>query len=307
MKWKLEAWSPEYALPDAAEESESSVEVGLEGDWKPIQPGRSSWPVLYFVDGRMRIDERLVDQNGHRALLITVVAGALVRDDAGIKVAGEPWVRRILLHGPRFSAEPLRVEPGLVYQPLEVAAEAGMALNVQTTFVMRRLEAQLAAQLTGGVVILDGPFIGADQAPRQTALAYAKTMQKKYLPTENEALLLTLEPGQRTPMFQISKSVGHRLDLLSWYIKLPITPASPFHATAGLIRVELPMQELDRAKELADLSTDLFCSMASSPARDPRAPQNFIAIGGLEAMLGRYMGQSDVVRRKIFKALFLEA
>jgi hypothetical protein len=43
--------------------------------------------------------------------------------------------------------------------------------------------------------------------------------------------------------------------------------------------------------------------MASSPARDPRAPQNLIAVGALEMFLGRYMGPGEVIRRTIVRTL----
>lgn len=312
MSWRLEAWNPDYALPQAGLEADSeptvAVEADLEPPWQAITPRKLSRSILFFTDGRQRVDAVIANEVGSRALLVTVAVGALVRDEAEIKLAGEPWVRRYALHTGEFGGR-VEVGPGLVYQPLEVQARDLRELASRVNHVMRSLEYEFASQLGAdaqSLVIMDGPIYqpAAQRPPDFPVIGYAKTMWQRYLPPEKEALLNRLEPAQRTPVFHIPASGRRKLELFSWYMRLPLNPTLPFHAGAGLIRVETPCEGLEEARYRADLSVNLLCQMASTPARDPRAPQNLIPVGGLELLLGRYMGQGDVLRRRIVGALF---
>lgn len=313
MSWRLEAWNPDYALPQVGFEQapiHEEVKTGIEGGaWEAKRPASvapADWPVLYFVDGRQRVDAVVADEGGHRAILATVSAGAVVRDGAGIRLAGEPRVRRVLLHPEGLEVEPVRVGP-LIYEPEAARATDLQGLRSKVTEVMRRLEAQLAMALCDErcLVVMDGQIYLTGQPTAHPLLGYTKTMPGLYLPPEEQALLYRLEPHQRTPIFRLpGYGLGRRVDVFSWYVQLPLNPSAPFHSGAGLMRVETTVSEPYEARRLADLSVSLFCSMASSPARDGRAPQNLIAVGALEMFLGRYMGQGDVIRRKIVQALF---
>lgn len=306
MKWRLEAWNPDYALPQVGfEESQFAPEVDteIEPEWAPLNTRECEWPLLYFVDGRQRIDAVIANEHGKRALLVTVAAGALVRDDGGIRLAGSPWIRRYALHTGGFGAQ-IRVGESFVYEPIETSAKDLRDLSGKVNGVMRGLEAQLAGTLEGGVVVVDGPLYQGENPILRPMLGYAKTMWQRYLPAEKEAILMLLEDKCRTPVFKIHKSERRKLDLYSWYLRLPINPSAPFHAGAGLIRMETHAAADREAIDLADQMAYLFCHMASSPSRDPRAPQNLIPVGGLEAWLGRYMGQGEVIRRRIVQELF---
>jgi len=306
MNWRLEAWNPDYALPQVGfEESQFAPEVDteLEPAWAAVPVKECPWPLLYFVDGRQRIDAVIANEHAQRALLVTVAAGALVRDDAGIRLAEPPIIRRYALHTGGFGAE-IRVGESFVYEPLETTAKDLRDLAGKVNGVMRGLEAQLAATLEGGVVVVDGPIYQGETVLERPLLGYAKTMWQRYLPSEKEALLSHLDENCRTPVFRIHKSQRRKLELYSWYLRLPINPSAPFHVGAGLIRMETQAQSAAQAIERADQMAYLFCRLASSPSRDPRAPQNLIPIGGLEAWLGRYMGQGEVIRRRIVQELF---
>ncbi|HEU4741319.1 MAG TPA: hypothetical protein VFS50_06960 [Meiothermus sp.] len=313
VKWRLEAWNPDYALPQVGFEEtpiHEEVKTGIEGSaWEAKRPASvapANWPVLYMVDGRQRVDAVVADPQGHRAILATVTAGAVVRDGAGIRLAGEPKVRRVLLHPEGLQVEPIRIG-NLVYEPEPARATDLQNLRSKVTEVMRRLEAELAMELCddGCLVVMDGQIYFTGQPTQHPLLGYTKTMPGLYLPPEEQALLYRLEPHERTPIFKLpGYGLNRRVDVFSWYVKLPLEPSAPFHGAAGLMRVETTVSEPYEARKLADLSVSLFCSMASSPARDPRAPQNLIAVGALEMFLGRYMGQGDVIRRKIVQTLF---
>lgn len=305
MGWRLEAWNPDYALPQVGfEESQVALEVDTEiEEWSPKPLRSCEWPLLYFVDGRQRIDAVIASETGQRALLVTVAAGALVRDDGGIRLAGPPRIRRYALHTGGFDTE-IRVGKEFVYEPLQVTAADLRELAGKVNGVMRRLEAQLAGELEGGVVVVDGPIYQGEHPIQRPMLGYAKTMWQRYLPPEKASILLDLEVHHRTPLFRIHKGERRKLDLYSWYLRLPLDPSTPFHSGAGLIRMETHAQTPPEAIALADQMAYLFGRLASSPSRDPRAPQNLIPIGGLEAWLGRYMGQGQVIRRTIVRELF---
>jgi len=313
MAWKVEAWNPDYALPErAGAEGDNSglegVETHYEGVWRAHIPAKvepDDWPIVYLVDGRQRMDALIADSTGRRALLATVIAGAMLRDGGGIRPVGEPLRRHILLHSADLE-EPLP-QAMQHYRPIRSKKSDTASLRSKVTEEMRHLEASLVNELEEGLVVVDGQiFPGKDAFKRpEWILGYTKTQAATYLGPEEQALLHQLKPLERTPIFSITNYPLHRpLDVFSWYVRLPLNPSTPFYSGAALLRVETLTPEPSRATQLADLSVSLFGAMASSPARDPRAPQNLVPIGGLEQWLGRHMGQGDVVRRKIIQALF---
>lgn len=313
MPWRLEAWNPEYALPEriGVEDEGSGLEdikTHYEGHWTARTPAKvkpDDWPVVYLVDGRQRIDAQIADSSGRRALLATVVAGAVLRDGAGIRPVGEPRKRHILLHSASLE-EPL--PPGLDhYEPVQTEKSDPTSLRSKVIELMRRLEASLVNELEGGLVIVDGQIFPGERPYEEPEriVGYTKTQAATYLGPEEQALVHNLKPHQRTPIFSIPGYALRRpLDVFSWYVRLPLEPSVPFYSGAALLRVETPTPEPVDAIRVANLSVSLFCQMASSPARDPRAPQNLIPIAGLEQWLGRHMGQGEVVRRRIVQALF---
>lgn len=313
MAWKLEAWNPEYALPErfGGEEEPAGLEgvkTDIEGEWRACCPdsvGLEQWPIVYFVDGRQRIDAQITDSKGHRALLATVVAGAVLRDGAGIRPVGEPKKLHVLLHSAEIE-EPL--PPGLGhYRLIRTKRSDTASLRSKVTEVMRRLEASLVNELEGGLVIVDGQIFPGDApyARPGSLLGYTKTQAATYLGPEEQALLYHLEPFERTPVFTIPGYALRRpIDVYSWYVRLPLKPSLTFFGGAGLLRVETASAEPAEARQLADLSVSLFCALASSPARDPRAPQNLVPVGGLELWLGRNLGSAEVMRRRIIQYLF---
>ena len=313
MAWKLEAWNPEYALPErVATDDEASgledIKTHYEGEWKAHRPAAvelDNWPIVYLVDGRQRIDALIADSQGRRALLATVIAGAVLRDGGGIRPVGEPLKKHLLLHSSDLEET---LPPGLQhYQPLRVPRSDPASLRSKVTEEMRTLEARLVNELEGGLVVVDGQIYPGGQALEEPGriLGYTKTQPATYLGPEHQALLYALEPLERTPIFSIPGYARRRpLDVFSWYVRLPLNPSTVFYNGAALLRVETLSAEPRDAIPLADFSVSLFGALASSPVRDPRAPQNLIPIGGLEQWLGRHMGQAEVVRRRIAQALF---
>lgn len=325
MTWRLEAWNTAYALPERAVQGGDpeaggdrawarEVRADFEGDWGPRRPtplDPACWPRLLFVDGRQQVEALLADEAGRPALLATVVAGAVVRDGGGIRPAGEPLKRHLLLHGGERGADVALPEGLRHYVPLGFPHADVAQLRHRLTEAMRRLEVALVNRLAEageeGLTVLDGQLFPGEAPFRRPGqvLGYTKTQAASYLDPSRQALLGRLEPGERTPVFFLRGLARCRpLDVFSWYLRLPLRPARPYHPSAALLRVETPAADAVQAVALADLSVSVFCALASSPARDPRAPQNLIPVGGLELWLGRYLGQPEVVRRQIARALF---
>jgi hypothetical protein len=145
------------------------------------------------------------------------------------------------------------------------------------------------------LLVLDGPLTGRDQLPR--ALGYVKTHRVQYLPPDLSTVVGRLAPGQRTPVFLLGTSWNR----YTWYLKLPGGAGAPW---AGVVRVEcsadLPKSE---AVALADLATLTLPRFASSPYKDPRAPQNLTPIAGLERKLRGMLGDQRLLVRGLTAAV----
>ncbi|WP_135255504.1 DNA double-strand break repair nuclease NurA [Thermus caldilimi] len=259
----------------------------LEEPWEARRAHPKPWPEpLYFVDGRERVEAVLSD--GRRlALLGCVAAGAVVYRQGSMRLL-ETRVRRVGVG----LEETLRLGE-LVYEPLplEGGAEPVSPLALQEGLGKARalLEEELSGELEGGLLVVDGPVRLRRRGP---VLGYIKTHWARYLPEVREALLFTLKPGERTPMFKVRRK-GQ--ELASWYLRLPLPPEGVRPPESGLLRVETPLQGDFGA--LADLSLSLFPALASHPVKDSRAPQNLLPVGGLERELSRRMGRREVVAR----------
>jgi hypothetical protein len=290
--WQLDPWNPDYRLPSRAALDESveaacPAVLGLEGSWEARRPqpvAPEDWPLLYFVDGRLRIEARLWGTGGEAGLLASLAVGALARDVKGLRLWETPIVRRLLLH----NSVTAPVTPGYTSVPLPDILPEQMPATLTT--LLRKQEAALIERLPEGLVVADGQLT---QAHRPGVLGYTKAQAARYLPPEALPLLRLLQPGERTPIFLLEASY-------SWYVRLPLP--SIFAPDTGLLRVEtFAGPELPTA--LADLSVSLFCLTATTPGRDPRAPQSLHPVAGLEQLLGRYLGDARLVRRSLLGQL----
>lgn len=141
------------------------------------------------------------------------------------------------------------------------------------------------------LLIIDGPLRGRQHLPR--ALGYIKSHRTTYLPPELNAMVATLAPGQRTPVF----GMGTSWDRHAWYLRLPGPEGAPW---SGIVRVEcaadLPPAEVIR---LAGLSQICLGRFASASYKDSRAPQNLYPIGGLERDLRHRLGDPQLLYRAL--------
>jgi hypothetical protein len=184
------------------------------------------------------------------------------------------------------------------YQPHAVASDDVDKLSQAVQERMAMLERTVAAAQFAGVaqpaamlLVLDGPLTG--KLDLQGAVGYVKSHHVSYLPAEAAAVLGQLAAGERSPLF-VTQGTFSRF---SWYLRL--TPDAS-HPWAALVRCEASADlPLPHATALADRAALTLPRFASTPHKDPRAPQNLYPIAGLERELRRRMGDAAWVYRAL--------
>jgi hypothetical protein len=305
MRLHIDAWDPSYGVsydsgvPDAATNAPVDPDVERPASaWQPLLPAadvRAPGSVL-LVDGVRRIDARIwVDPedgtaDAHQGICASYAAG-VVRCDLAAGVAqlvGSSVAHAVFAPGPTLS--PIAAHPRAVYRPYRVAGPELAEPELQRRLHELEVEVSEAArQASDELLVVDGPLRGRTSLPE--TLGYAKTHHKQYLPPELARVVPALRPGQRTPLF----SLGAPWNRYSWYLRLPGPEAAPW---AGVVRLECAAdQQLPAAIEYADVSAVTLPRFASTPYKDPRAPQNLVPIAGLERRLRALLGDQRLLQR----------
>jgi hypothetical protein len=298
MRFVIDPWAPDYGTPAAAEMTPTKAVVDLAVEvpaerWSAWQPTVPPAGVVRFVDGVRRVDARVwidgADGSPRQGVAASYGAG-VVRCDAGTAAVESCTVRRGL-----FSAAPDLVSLETIsgtYQPRAAAGESADELVAGVQQRMRELEAEVAAGLgQADLLVVDGPL--RQQPLGRHAVGYVKTHQVGYLPPAQAGLVARLGVGQRTPLFLTTTSWSR----YSWYLRLPGGGPS---AWSGIARAEAS-GDLDpaEARHLADLVTVTLPRYASTPVKDPRAPQNLHPIADLERRLRHRLGDPAVLYRAL--------
>jgi hypothetical protein len=327
MRFSVDGWDPGYGSSLDIEEEDLGestarvdVTVELPADrWRAIDPkaGLAQPAALLFVDGVRRVEARvwIEDSTPDGALPpagATEASAALCASYAAgvVCCCGR---QAHLVH-----AEPRRGLFTVAPHAADIATWAGtytaqltkpasgtplartLSQLLQSRLAELEVEAAVAARSEvaahgvpdgGDLLVVDGPLRGRQHLPR--ILGYIKSHRSSYLPPELNALVGTLEPGQRTPVFLM----GTSWDRHSWYLRLPRTGGPPW---AGVVRVECPADlTIADAAGLADLSQVCLRRFASTRYKDPRAPQNLYPISGLERELRRRLGDPRLLYRAL--------
>jgi hypothetical protein len=317
---RFDPWGVDYDSPvqvGDAPDAARKVDTEVEGvPWKALRPDPAT-PLpskMLFIDGRRRLDARLVGAQEGQALygaFATVAVGAVEVDlDERHATVLPPDIRRVVALGGG-------IKPPLTSIPCPIGTNAQLVYNEGITskdgtndpdtpltlvqnFMLER-EAEFAQRWTttdSVMVVRDGPLRHATPEP---TLGYVKTMHKHYLPAQKVDLLWTLTAGERTPIFEVHSGPE---SLWSWYMRSGHPDIHPdklgYHGLHGLVRLELSGDvPIETARLIADRSALLIPRFASHPYRDPRAPQNLTPVGALERELGRRMGDSSVIERRV--------
>jgi len=314
---RLDPWAAEYEgaiqIGDEGQEP-ARVDIRVESSvWAAVHPtGVPSSRAIAFVDGVRRIEHRLLIEDGSRTvfgLLGSYGVGVTVIEETA-RVAHEA-IGRVAVTGAGLRLAPFEApigdgEIGVVFDPVAEPENTPAAPIEGLQKAMRASEAGLAERLAAEVtvVFLDGPLTYVTAAARGPVVGFVKRLLRTYLDPAASVLLPRLEVGERTPLFLVEAAREPRY---SWYLR--IGEGRPIDsALTGIVRLEAPSGPgLDAARDLADLSARELPRFASDSARDPRAPQNLVPIGALEARLKHLLGDHAVIRRAIETRLHEEA
>lgn len=299
MHIQVDAWDPAYVSDDAVQQSKAKVDAGIEvplAEWGPRDAVDATIPdTVLLVDGVRRLDAHLwltPDDNGEAkaGICASYAAGVVRCSTAG----GAKVVASRVMHGLFTSAKDapsLRAYPNSVYTVHRVGdGETGDLVNAVQTH-LRGLEIAVTDEADvkdDELLVVDGPLHGRAHVPR--ALGYIKSHRVQYLPREQIRVINALGPGQRTPVFALDTS----WERYSWYLRLPGAEVP----AAGLVRLEASMDlTLAQVTTLADSAAAVLPRLASSPYKDPRAPQNLTPIAGLEKRLRTLLGDQRLLQR----------
>ncbi len=319
MRIALDPWGSDYAsqvsVPHEADGAETTVQVLEEPveavPWEAQRPQPASLPAMTaVVDGVMRTDARSVVSHGERQFLglFCSLAGGAVVVDRQVALA-DMEVKRLFItgsgqSGPDTFPVPAGSGPALRYANLSSPSTTQDKLGEALMTEMRQTESAIAERLSGpdSLILADGnlTYIGGSSS----VVGVIKTIHRMYLSGERIQVLEQLQPGDRTPLFRIQGGTRREsYDVFSCYLRLT-RPRRIEHAFAGLVRLEVKASlGPHKAVELLNQASLKVFSLASRAPKDPRAPQNLLPVGGLERQLRRRLGDPQLVRRGIEKAL----
>jgi hypothetical protein len=306
VSFAVDPWDPGYgqALGEDVALSQSSAELDLDlelpaDQWRAIEPSASG-PVprtLLFLDGVRRIDARVWMHGGRAepfAGIAASYAAGLVCCDGAAHLSGVQVERGLFT--------PYREASGITTRhasyPARVARDGSVEqLSPALQRCLTDTEVQLAMAFRAAhpddddLLIVDGPLRGRTHLER--TVGYVKTHHSSYLQPEQAAVVAALGRGQRTPAFIMGTSWRRA----SWYLQLAGVAGVPW---SGVVRLECSA-DLPRPAviALADLTARLLPAFASTPHKDPRAPQNLVPIGGLERELRRRLGDQQLLYRSL--------
>ena len=315
MRITLDPWGSDYTSQftvtregDGNENFAQALEEPIEDrPWAPIRPLPMILPkTTAVVDGVMRTDASAIIMDGNRralALFSSYAAGAVVMNSQ-VQIAHDR-VQRLFLAGGNWSEiEDLAITAGtggaIQYRGVSCKADTYEHLREALTTEMRQAEAQVAEALSQeeNLVLADGNLTSLRKS--SSVVGVIKTIHRMYLSPPKTAILERLQPGERTPIFQIvsgRKNDGYSVFTSYLRLTLPQPTELPF---AGLVRLEAKASlGPQRAIELLDQAAVKVCALASRAPKDPRAPQNLIPIGGLERHLRHRLGDPQLLLRGI--------
>lgn len=307
----VDTWDPAYgaafeapsdgAVAPSSAKVEADVELPPEA-WRPVPApdGVRAPDVVLLVDGVRRNDASVwtaePDGTSYPGLAASYAAG-VVRCDlrrGAAELAGARVDRGLFTASP---SAPDLVAGQIRYRVHAVGGTGELSklpAAVQGPLTALEVAVSDAVRDDGDLLVVDGPLRSRRQLPR--TLGYVKTQQRQYLDARLWAVVTGLRPGQRSPVFRLGTVWGG----YSWYLRLPGATRAPL---AGLVRVECS-DELTPAEavELAHLSLVTLPRFASTPYKDPRAPQNLVPIAGLERRLRNLLGDARLLHRALTAA-----
>ncbi|HEX3780797.1 MAG TPA: hypothetical protein VHX38_14110 [Pseudonocardiaceae bacterium] len=321
MRFTIDSWDTGYGSAMEVEglrESDAATTLDIErpeNRWTPIDPDPATPApeAVLFVDGVRRIDARvwIEDRSGTGVVSgSATTSGICASYAAGVVCccAGRAHVAAAHIRRGMFTitegAADIHTRAG-IYQarkaqpdnniPLQLTLSAALQQHLTDTEIHTAATARSGASdhdpIANDLLVIDGPLRG--RAHLERAVGYIKSHQTEYLPAELNAMIATLTPGQRTPVFLMGTSWVR----YSWYLRLPGPGGAPW---AGVVRLEAaPQLSPDTAISLANLTQSILGRFASEEYKDSRAPQNLYPIAGLERHLRHRLGDQQFIYRAL--------
>ena len=314
----MDPWDPAYgtSLDTELGASTAEVDVGVElpaDRWRPLDPPAGVAPpaAVRFVDGVRRVDAQVwvdePDGSASPALCASYAAGVVCCCAADGAHLVDARVQRGLFTTAAGGAD--IVTAAGTYAATHTAAVPDkppmqiLSLALQRSLAATELLSALSARTEHGaggpddLTVVDGPL---PRQPLPRAIGFIKSHRDTYLPAALGGIVATLDAGQRTPVFRLSRSLGRPWERFTWYLRLPAAAGAPW---AGVVRVECgPDLDADEAVALAGVGQVTLVRFASTEYKDSRAPQNLYPIGGLERALRRRLGEPAVLYRALRRA-----
>ncbi len=300
MDFSVESWAPEYgssinlpSVEDADEQADATVERGLD-EWTPIDPMPATHPdEIAFIDGIQRIDARIwIHENSIStpAVCVSLAAGATVCGPGTATTQGVQVARALVAPASSTAGPIITRHATYEFVPARDATPEATYLAIHGR--RTALEVSVARSVSSSLIVFDGPLRGPSD---QHSVGYIKTHHKIYLPREVQALLGSLDDGQRTPLFFLGGGPGGTR--WSWYLRLP---GLRVHPMSGIVRLELPGKgTAAEAVARAEFVSACLPRFASEPHKEARAPQNLYPISGIERELRRRLGDSLLLERAL--------
>ncbi len=300
---------------DADEESRPEVDATVEGrGWSAVVPSSALPSAVQVVDGVRRVEAHAMDEGPDGTPLFGLFgsyAVGVVRCEGNRARILEDGIRveRCYLQAggqPEDQFIPARSGDLRFVAKVEPASTANGLIDALNRLMLDE-EAKLAEELSrdeSTLTLVDGP-LRTLRSPGRRVVGYVKRIVNWYIPPEEQRLLLTLATGERTPLFRITDSQGN--ERYSWFLRIADLGAH-IHPLGGIMRLEAPgVLPLPQAIALADQTAVVLPRLASTPARDPRAPQNLVPVGALEARLTHRLGDRTWVSRLLMAQAGREA
>lgn len=281
---------------------------------------------VYVVDGKPRMEARLLIEDDAGASSFAgygaFVAGAVNLCPHGTRPALLESVKamRVLAHGPDMSIDMARLSPRsphtgrLEYTPTAFREDHQTAPAAHLQALMLRAEQELSHGLASAVpfdemdareplvtlTLQDGTLRGQNMGG--AVVGCVKTVGAMYLGPDRMGLLSEMKAGERTPVLHL-KYGNNQFPRFTWYVRLCEAPLH-LHPLAGVMRLEMyAPDESDFlppiVRAVANVSGTLLCRLGSLPHKDARAPQNLIPTAALEQAMGRALGDSRLIERRI--------
>jgi hypothetical protein len=304
MRFAIETWAAEYGAPTSEAvlgPAETVVDPNVEvpvAEWAPRPRPADTHPAetIVFVDGVRRVEARVwvtaADGDVRQGICASYAAGA-VRCDGRAELL-EAQVRRGLFC-PAEGAEAIVTPYGaFAVNPATTDDPEDLSLVLQREMSRLEVDVACAHAASGELIVVDGPLKAGQDVPG--AVGYVKTHHRAYGPPIVGQVVTRLAAGERTPLFLMEDRRGR----WSWYLRLP---GEVTHGWSCVVRCEAPSSmPLAEAVVLADVVGATLPRFASTPHKDPRAPQNLHPIAGLERDLRRRLGDPQLLFRGLRQA-----